>query len=179
VWAIGLHTDRLRRALHGFKIEGNRRWAPVFGRLVVGYLDDHLPWFEEYELIVAAPGYVGPGTRRAWDPIGEILRAAAAEDGGMWPWDTASPPALVRTADCGRISALPGARRRGFAEARLRPTLAVPDTTRIAGRRVLVFDDVFTEGSTMRELARALRQAGAVEVAGLVLARRPWRAEAA
>jgi predicted amidophosphoribosyltransferase len=151
----------------------------VFARLVVGYLDDHLPWFDHYQLIVAAPSYLGPGARRDWDPIEEIIRAAAAEDGGMWPWDRAAPPALVRTADCGRISAQRGSERRAFAEARLRPTLEVPQPARVAGRRILVLDDVFTEGSTMRELARALRQAGAVEVAGLVLARRPWLAAAA
>jgi predicted amidophosphoribosyltransferase len=34
---------------------------------------------------------------------------------------------------------------------------------------------VFTEGSTMREVARALVQAGADEVSGLTLARQPWQ----
>jgi predicted amidophosphoribosyltransferase len=177
VWAIGRHSDELRRALHDYKIDGNRRWAPVFARLVIGFLDDHLPWFEDYDLIVAAPGYVGPGARRAWDPLAEIIRAAAAEDGGMWPWDTATPPALVRTAECGRISARRGSARRDFAATRLRPTLAVPDPGRVRGWRLLLVDDVFTEGSTLHEFARALRQAGAVEVAGLVLARRPWLAD--
>ena len=179
MWAIGAHSDRLRRALHDFKIAGNRRWAPVFARLVIGFLDDHLPWFDDYDLIAAAPAYVGPGGRRDWDPLGEIIRVAAAEDGGMWPWDVATPPAIVRTADCGRISATRGVDRRAYAEARLRPTLVVPDPARVAGLRVLVVDDVFTEGSTLHELARALRQAGAVEVAGLVLARRPWLRQAA
>ena len=34
---------------------------------------------------------------------------------------------------------------------------------------------MFTEGSTLREVARALLQAGADEVAGLTLARQPWQ----
>jgi predicted amidophosphoribosyltransferase len=41
---------------------------------------------------------------------------------------------------------------------------------------VLVIDDVFTEGSTLREVARALVTAGATEVAGLALTRQPWAA---
>jgi predicted amidophosphoribosyltransferase len=45
----------------------------------------------------------------------------------------------------------------------------------VAGARILVLDDVLTEGSTLREVARALRHAGAREVAGLVLARPAWR----
>ena len=42
----------------------------------------------------------------------------------------------------------------------------------------MVIDDVFTEGSTLREVARALMLAGAEEVAGLTLARQPWRRDA-
>ena len=38
-----------------------------------------------------------------------------------------------------------------------------------------MFDDVFTEGFTIREVARALRLAGAVEVSEIVLAREPWK----
>jgi predicted amidophosphoribosyltransferase len=174
VWAIGAHTDTLRSALHQYKVDGNRAWAPVFGRLLVGFLDDHLPWFDDYDLIVGAPSYLGPGARRGWDPVAGILRAAAAEDGGLWPWDDGAEPALARTGECARMSALGADARRSHAESCLRRTIAVTRPERVGGRRVLVFDDVFTEGSTLRELARALRQVGAVEVAGLVLARQPW-----
>jgi predicted amidophosphoribosyltransferase len=45
----------------------------------------------------------------------------------------------------------------------------------VAGARVLVLDDVLTDGSTLREVARVLRRAGAREVAGLILARPAWR----
>jgi predicted amidophosphoribosyltransferase len=38
---------------------------------------------------------------------------------------------------------------------------------------VLLVDDVATTGATLREAARALAEAGAERVAGLVLARRP------
>lgn len=54
----------------------------------------------------------------------------------------------------------------------LREALSVPQPGRVAGRRVLVFDDVYSEGYSRREMARALRRAGAAEVAGLVLTRR-------
>jgi predicted amidophosphoribosyltransferase len=48
-------------------------------------------------------------------------------------------------------------------------------TRSIAGRTVLVIDDVMTTGSTLNAVATALRQAGAVSVNGLVLARTPAR----
>ena len=50
----------------------------------------------------------------------------------------------------------------------------MPVARRVKGKRVLVFDDVFTEGFTIREVARALRAAGAVEVSEVVLARQPY-----
>ena len=53
----------------------------------------------------------------------------------------------------------------------LRAALEVRDPSRVSGRRVLVVDDVFTDGSTLREVAGVLRGAGAAAVSGLVLAR--------
>jgi orotate phosphoribosyltransferase-like protein len=50
--------------------------------------------------------------------------------------------------------------------------LSVPQFDRVAGRRILVFDDMFSEGFSSRDMVRALVKAGATEVAGLVLARR-------
>jgi predicted amidophosphoribosyltransferase len=45
----------------------------------------------------------------------------------------------------------------------------------LAGKLILIVDDVFTEGFTIREVARALRAAGAVTVSEIVLAREPWK----
>ena len=50
-------------------------------------------------------------------------------------------------------------------------------TTVVEGKRVLLIDDVFTEGFTMREVRRALTLAGAIEVSEVVLAREPWKSE--
>lgn len=42
----------------------------------------------------------------------------------------------------------------------------------LSGRAVLLLDDVYTSGFTMHDAARALREAGAASVIGVVYARR-------
>jgi predicted amidophosphoribosyltransferase len=53
--------------------------------------------------------------------------------------------------------------------------LKVPSPELVSGRRVLVYDDVYTEGLTLRAVASSLRDAGAVEVSEIVLAREPYK----
>jgi len=44
----------------------------------------------------------------------------------------------------------------------------------VQGRRVLVMDDVFDSGLSLRESARIVTEAGAAEVLSAVFARKPW-----
>jgi hypoxanthine phosphoribosyltransferase len=46
----------------------------------------------------------------------------------------------------------------------------------VAGRRVLLIDDVFDSGLSLQEAARHAREAGAREVLSAVFARKPWPA---
>lgn len=174
IWAIAKRSGDLKRAIDSYKYSDRKGWAKIFARVLVGYLNEDPGAFKDFDLIIGSPTFTGAGSRRTWDHIGLILRFAADEAGARWPVDVRDPPTLVKTADTESLVGKRLVERRQIAETELRPALAVPRTRRVSGKAILVFDDVFTDGSTMRELARILKNAGATTVAGIVLARQPW-----
>ena len=171
-FAVGVHQGALRRAIVDYKYRGRRQWAEVFARLMAAHLAAHATWFEEFDILAAMPAWLGPGSRRTWDPVGEILgRLGALVEPG---WDVV-PGAVVKREETPAMSGRSRIDRLAIASGPLRRSLLVPEPPAVAGARVVVVDDVLTEGSSLREVARALRRAGAREVAGLVLARPPRR----
>lgn len=172
VFSVGAHRGGLQRAIVRYKYGGERWWAGVFGRLLAGFLEARAPWVEDFDLLVPMPAYAGPGARRPWDPVGEMVAVTAGLLGPLWPVAWGAVVKRTETAPMSNTSR-PSRQRRAAGE--LRRALAVPDRTTVDGARILVVDDVLAEGSTLREVAAALKAAGAREVAGLVLARPEWQ----
>ncbi len=56
-------------------------------------------------------------------------------------------------------------------EANVAGAFRVPDATHVSGKRVLLVDDVYTSGSTLRECARTLLDAGARAVLAITVCR--------
>jgi len=170
-FSVGVHTGALRHALLRYKYNRELWWSEVFAGNVARYLRANSTWFEEFDLITGVPAYTGSGSRRGWDPVGTILEKLETLVGHEWE---VAGGVLAKTAETRPMQRLSAAGRRALATGPLRRVLAVPRPDVVDGARVLVFDDVMTGGGTLREVARALRAAGAEEVAGLVLARLPW-----
>ena len=56
-------------------------------------------------------------------------------------------------------------------EENIKGVFIIRNRKKISGKKILLVDDVYTTGSTMKECAQLLKKAGATEVIGIVIAR--------
>jgi predicted amidophosphoribosyltransferase len=167
IFAVGNYEGAFRRAIVSYKYGRDLRWAPVFGRLLHGFLQRHATWFEEYGVICPVPSFTGQGARRPWGHTelvcAEVGRLTRAE----WPIEAL----VAKVAETEPMSAKARPARRAIARTGLVTAFMVPQPAAAQGRRILLVDDVCASGWTLLTVSRALLDAGAEEVAALVLAR--------
>jgi predicted amidophosphoribosyltransferase len=168
LYTVSDRPDETWDLIYRYKYGGEKQLADELGGMLVRHLDEHADELRRFDVITTTALYIGPRAHRLWDYLALIVDAAQRIDQG-WPFAT---DVIVKTEPTGRFLGIGVDERRAIAEGELRRALAVPEPDRVAGRRVLVIDDAYSEGFTLREMARALRRAGAAEVAGLVFARR-------
>ena len=168
IHTVSWRAEDVWTAVCRYKYDEDRDWAPVLGRILVGYLDEHREQMQRYDVITMGALYVGPRARRLWDHL-RLISDAAHAVGPAWPF---VPDVITKSGPTGQFLGRGVETRRAIAEHSLRSALAVPHPELVAGRRVLVVDDVYSEGFSLREMARVLLEAGAAEVAGLVFARK-------
>ena len=171
-FAVGVHEGALRHAVLRYKYRHELWWAEVFARLFADHLYGHSTWFEEFDLLVPTPSFLGPAARRPWDPVGEIAIRLRPLVEPLWELGFG---VVSKKCETPPMQGRPVSDRQVIAAGPLRRSLHVARPQQVAGARILVLDDVLTVGSTLREVARVLRRSGAREVAGLVLARPVWR----
>ena len=140
------HADRLDL------VPGFTRWLSRTGRAAL----------ENSDVVVPVPLHPFRLWRRRYNQAAELARRLARDT------HLAYAPVLVRTRSTPSQGAM------ASAKARRRNVLGafkVRDPHLIAGKRVLLLDDVLTTGATAQACARALKRAGATKVHVLALAR--------
>ena len=112
-----------------------------------------------------------PGASRP--SIDDETVAAVLLTGGLW-FAADLTRALARVGRNVRFDALWLASYGDEQSSRGRIDVYAPFQRPIAGRRVLILDDVFDTGLSLAEAVRIAREAGASEVLTCVFARKPW-----
>jgi ComF family protein len=157
--SAGVYDGTLRQAIHMFKYRGGLQFAQHFGRLLA---ERGRRFFEvcELDLVAAVPLHRSRLRQRGYNQALELARFVSSA------WDVPlSIEGLARTKQTPQQAALTRQER----AANIRGAFAWTGP-RLAGRRVLLVDDVYTSGATANECARVLKQAGAGTVSVLTLA---------
>jgi ComF family protein len=141
------HADRLDL------VPGFTRWLGRSGRTVL----------EQSDLVLAVPLHPLRLWRRRYNQSAELARCLARE------WKLVYEPSLLvrsRPTPSQGAMASARARRRNVLKA-----FKVADPAKVAGKRILLLDDVVTTATTVEACSRALKRAGASHVHVLALAR--------
>lgn len=173
--AIAYSSGALRNKILDYKYKNKGGWSVIFGRVLMGWLERNLI-FSEPDLIVANPTWVEPGSMFPTGHTERVLEAAEREDAiGWWNFDVATPRVLIKTTATVKSAGNTAlAKRKAAGE--LRSALAVTDRSRVAGKHILIYDDVCTTGLQLNAVAACLLDDGdAAEVKAVVMARAPWR----
>jgi predicted amidophosphoribosyltransferase len=171
-FAVAMRTGALERAITLYKYRDKTGWALIFGRVLAGFLRECRSTFYGFDLVTPSPTYVGPGGR-TFDHTAMVLRKAADldETGLSFALD---PPLIKKTGPTRHLVGLRWPERRVVCEVELPPVLKVPNPSRVDGKAILLYDDVFTDGLLLNAVAKKLREAGAETVCQVTLARQPW-----
>jgi predicted amidophosphoribosyltransferase len=170
VSAVANYEGALRKAIVAYKYDRDLRWARTFALLLYRFLRRHATWFEEYGTICPVPSFLGTDARRCWGHV-ELV---CAELGWLANGEWAVESLVTKVTETEPLSGMARQARQHRAQSSLPVALRGADRAATEGGRILLVDDVCASGATLLTVARALRQAGASEVAALVLARARW-----
>jgi ComF family protein len=159
--AVGVYQGTLRTAVIKLKQPGSEALAYSLGQLMGKWLKANAPSLD-YDLIVSTPKHWWKQWQRPHNSA-ELLADAISYHLGK-PVDHR----LLRRV---RLTAKQGTLQRHARAENVRRAFEIPRKHRVAGRSVLLVDDIVTSGSTMAEMTEAMYQAGARVVDVACLAR--------
>jgi ComF family protein len=156
-YSFGSYEGPLRKLIHLFKYAKVETLAPPLSQLLL----QALPLEERFDLVIAMPMHWRKQWERGFNQA-ELLAKPVAKRYGLKLSST-----LRRKRYTKAQAGLTEAQRRE----NLKDSFLLRNAQQLAGTRILLIDDVFTTGATLRSAAATLKKAGATRVTALTLAR--------
>lgn len=159
---VGWYRDELRRSVRRFKFQDRPQYAEAYGRELARTVRLFLPG--TYDCLAWMPVSKERLAQRGYDQAKLLAEALGRA------LDKPVLPLLEKRRDNPAQSSLAEGRDRWK---NVSGVYCAPDPAAVAGRRVLLVDDIRTTGATLEEGARVLRAAGAAQVVAAVFCRTP------
>lgn len=161
LFSVFEYTGTVRRTVRRYKFNGQQRYADIFAEVMYEHFKEHR-LCNDYDMVTMVPlsrkRFGGRGYNQA-----EILAEKLADRLGMEFKNN-----CVFKIRENKIQSL----TRSIIERRENVRgVYLADGAKIKGRNILLIDDVYTTGSTMKECARELKRKGAENVLGVTLAK--------
>jgi ComF family protein len=158
--AYGSYETGLHELIHLLKYDNVRPAANVLGSMLGQVIVRLQPAFGANEvLVIPIPLHRAKQRQRGFNQAESISRAALKHATADIRYEL-NPHLLERR----RVTQSQIGLTQHQRKANLRGAFRVVKPEKIAGREILLVDDVFTTGTTVSECARVLRRAGATEV---------------
>ena len=149
--AAVVYEGSARKILYGLKYGGKGYLAEN----IAAIMEPVLPAASSYDMIIPVPMHKSKKSERGYCQTTLISKHLAKKSGKPAETDN-----LVRIRRTESMSGL----HRGNRAANVRGAFEVKDPGALAGKRILLVDDLLTTGSTADECARILKKAGAASV---------------
>jgi ComF family protein len=161
-YSFGSYEGPLQKLIHVFKYGKVETLAGPLSKLLIRVL----PLDQRFDRVLAMPMHWRKRWERGFNQA-ELLAAPVARRYGL-----KLSKNLRRTRHTKSQAGLTEAQRRD----NLHGSFKVVNPGQLTGQRILLIDDVFTTGATLRSAAEALKSAGAAYICALTLARVDRRA---
>lgn len=150
---VWYYEGNVRKSLLRYKFRGARRYASAYGRVLAMRVLQELP--EGFDILTWIPVSAKRKASRGYDQV-ELIARAVGRELGMKP-----KPLLKKVRDNPPQSSLTDDKMR---KRNVTDVYQFRGDADIAGKRILLLDDILTTGATAEEAARILLCAGAEEV---------------
>jgi len=157
--AVWYYEDSVRSSLLRFKFRGVRAYGEPYGRLLAEKVRKE--YSDSFDMLVWIPVSSLRKLFRGYDQV-ELIASSLSRELDLEPVCALKKIRHTR----------PQSRIHGLERRKANVLGAYRVVKPVAGKRILLVDDIVTTGATMAEAARMLKTAGAKEVHGIAVAAR-------
>ena len=158
LFAPFLYDGEIRRAIHELKFANSPAYAKPIGDLVADALPPYY-LYSDYDMIVPVPLHPKRMEERGYNQA-ELIADTLSERLFVPMYDDV----LFRIRDTKRQMTLSRSQRQENVE-----DAFLADNKSVSGKRVLLIDDIYTVGATVKACAKELLDKGAAEVSAIVV----------